>query len=81
MSRNEKLLLAMRNNPRDDWSIEQFKALARQLGIRWRQPGTSHVTFVAPDGESLTVPSHKPIKPIYVRRFLALIGKQEEDNA
>lgn len=77
MSRKEKRLAKMRNNPKADWSIEDFKSLAEQFGIEWRQPGTSHVTFVAPNGNALTVPAHKPIKPVYVKKFLALISELE----
>jgi len=62
----------MRNNPRD-WSIEDLKVLARRHGVDWRQPGTSHVTFSVVAHAPLTVPAHKPIKPIYVIRFVALI--------
>jgi hypothetical protein len=62
----------MRSNPRD-WSIDDLKSIAKRYGVDWRQPGTSHVTFSAACRAPLTVPSHKPIKPIYVLRFLALI--------
>lgn len=81
MTRREKRLRRMRDNPRADWTIDQFKALAEQYGVQWRQPGTSHVTFVAPTGEALTVPAHKPIKPIYVRKFVALLAQLEDDDA
>jgi hypothetical protein len=67
-----KLLARMRNNPRD-WSIEDLKTLAKRHGLDWRQPGTSHVTFSHPGQPPLTVPSHKPIKPIYVMKFIELL--------
>lgn len=73
MTKKAKLLQQMQNNPRADWTIEQLKTLAAQYGLRWRQPGTSHVTFAASDGTMLTVPSHKPIKPVYIRQFLLLV--------
>jgi predicted RNA binding protein YcfA (HicA-like mRNA interferase family) len=81
MTQRDKRLRKMRDNPKADWRIEQFKALAEQFGVQWRQPGTSHVTFVAPNGESVTVPSHKPVKPVYVRRFVAMLAGLEEDDA
>ena len=68
----EKTLARMRANPRD-WRIEDLKMVARRHGVSWRQPGTSHVTFRAPDGGKVTVPARKPIKPVYVRQFVALI--------
>ncbi len=80
MARREKRLNKMRDNPRDNWNIDQFKALATQYGVKWRQPGTSHVTFVTPLGEALTIPAHKPIKPVYVRKFVALLAQLEDDD-
>ncbi|MGH6900812.1 MAG: hypothetical protein ACREJ5_30370 [Geminicoccaceae bacterium] len=44
MARLEKLLGAMRRNPRADWRIEQLKAIADRYGISYRhQP--RHVSF------------------------------------
>lgn len=81
MTKAEKLLAKMRNSPRD-WSIDDLKTLAGRHGLDWRQPGTSHVTFSYPGLQPLTVPAHKPIKPIYVMRFVALlenIGEKHGD--
>ena len=81
MTKAGKLIDSMRNNPRD-WSIDDLKVLADRKGIDWRQPGTSHVTFSRPGLTPLTVPAHKPIKPVYVKRFLQLIdaiGEQDGD--
>ena len=64
----------MRNNPRD-WRIEELKALADRVGLDYRQPRSSHVTFRAKSGQKLTVPAHKPIKPIYVKMFVELIDE------
>jgi hypothetical protein len=72
MTKADKLLGRMRNNPRD-WSIEELRTLPTRHGIEWRQPGTSHVTFSKRGMTPLTVPAHKPIKPIYVVRFVAMI--------
>lgn len=72
MTKLDKLLIKMRNNPRD-WKIEDIKALADRFGISYRQPGTSHVTLRAKNGEKVTIPAHKPIKPIYIKLFLTLI--------
>lgn len=77
MTSAEKLLARMRNNPRD-WSVEDLKSLAKRYEIDWRQPGTSHVTFSHPGQTPLTVPAHKPIKPIYIMKFLALLDALED---
>ncbi|MGH6920647.1 MAG: hypothetical protein ACREJ0_23420 [Geminicoccaceae bacterium] len=70
----------MRRNPTADWRIEQLKAIADRYGISYRQPGTSHVTFRPRRGEKLTVPAQRPIKPVYIRRFLALLEALEMEN-
>lgn len=73
MTKINKKLVAMRNNPQNDWKIEDLKNIAQRYGIKFRQPGTSHVTFTTCSGLCLTVPAHKPIKSIYVKRFVELI--------
>ena len=68
-----KLFARMRANPRD-WRIEDLETLARYYGISARKPGGSHVIFFHPaSSEMLSVPARRPIKPVYVRRFVALI--------
>jgi hypothetical protein len=82
MSRTEKLLTRMRNNPKD-WDIADLKVLARRFGVDWRQPGTSHVTFTAEGHIPVTVPAHKPVKAIYIKKFLAMldaIGEPDDDE-
>ena len=82
MSKAEKLLTRMRANPRD-WDIADLKVLAKRFGVDWRQPGTSHVTFTAEGQIPVTVPAHKPVKPIYIKKFLALleaVGEPDEEN-
>ena len=69
----------IRHNPRD-WRIDDLKMLARRNGIDWRQPGTSHVTFSYPGLLPVTVPAHKPIKPIYIKLFLESIHSMEEHD-
>jgi hypothetical protein len=66
--------------PRADWRIEQLKAIADRYGISHRQPGCSHVTFRSPGGDKLTIPARRPIKPVYIRQFLALLEALETAN-
>ena len=82
MTKLQKLLARMRKNPRD-WSMDDLKVLARRFNVDWRQPGTSHVTFTAAGQIPVTVPAHKPVKPIYIKKFLALldsVGEPDEDD-
>ena len=73
MVQAEKLFERMRHHFLD-WRIEDLQAVAKRHHVSWNQPGTSHVTFRAPDGGKVTVPSRKPIKPVYVRQFVALLN-------
>jgi len=66
----------MRANPRD-WRIEDPKMVADKFSIQYRQHGTSHVVFRHPTAGLLTVPAARPIKPVYIRRFLALLDRVE----
>lgn len=66
----------MRNNPQG-WGIDTLKHIAGQFDISWRQPGTSHVIFRHVNGAKLSVPAHRPIKPIYIKKFLDLLDQIE----
>ena len=81
MSTHEKILIRMRNNPRD-WRIDDLKSVAERLGIDWRSEGGSHFVFSFPGVEDdVCVPAHRPIKPVYVRHFVALVDKAKELKA
>lgn len=78
MSKANKLLEQMRHQPLN-WRIEDVKTVARQFSVDCRQCGGSHCVFgVAGIAEKVTVPAHKPIKPVYIRQFVALIDKVKE---
>ena len=72
MNTAAKLLVAMRRNPLD-WQLAQLQSVAKQHGIDWRHDGGSHCVFVRTDGKTLPVPARRPIKPIYVKKFLELV--------
>ncbi|MFZ4789851.1 MAG: type II toxin-antitoxin system HicA family toxin [Candidatus Competibacteraceae bacterium] len=73
MSKADKTLEKMRANPRD-WRIEDLESVARHHGLTVRKPGGSHVIFQKPGiALEVSVPAHKPIKPVYVRRLIELI--------
>jgi hypothetical protein len=71
----EKTLQKMRKN-RMGWRIEELQAVAEENFVEWRRPGHggSHVIFSAPGvREIVSVPAKHPIKPVYIKQFLALI--------
>lgn len=82
MANASKFIQKMRQNP-INWRIEQFETIARAMNITVRKTGGSHVIFEHKKWyESLSVPAHRPIKPIYVKKFLKLleqiIGEENE---
>ncbi len=81
MNAATKLLDVMHRNPLD-WRIEQLQTVARQFGVSVRCEGGSHHVFSHPAVPNiLSVPAHRPIKPVYVRQFVALINKVKESQA
>lgn len=65
----------MRSNPRGDWRIEDLLRVAERVGLAVRPPSSgSH--YVVASGlvmRDLAIPYHRPIKDVYVRRFVLLV--------
>jgi hypothetical protein len=78
VSSAKKLIAGMRRNR--DWRIEDLKVIANSLGIDHDQNGTSHVVFRHATAGRLSVPAHRPIKPVYVRLFVDLVDRTGENN-
>lgn len=58
------------------WRIEELQSVANENHVEWRRPsrGGSHMVFSAPGvREIVSVPSKRPIKPVYIKQFLALV--------
>ena len=63
------------------WRIEELQMVAEAKLIEWRRPGRggSHVIFSAPGVRDIvSAPARRPIKPVYIKRFLALIDAAGE---
>ncbi len=73
MGKAEKLLQQMKSNPQADWTPANVKTLCKAFNLTLRQRGTSHAVVTNANGEHLTVPMHKPIKPLYIKRLVELI--------
>jgi len=77
MTKSDKMLEKMRNNPRD-WQLADLEVIANRLGVTARRGKGSHVSFTHPRWvDILTVPAHRPIKSIYVKKFVLLIDMLE----
>lgn len=78
MTTADKTLERMRNNPRD-WRIDDLLTVAGRYGIEVRNSGGSHHVFSALGvAESICVPAHRPIKPVYIKRFIVMIDTIKE---
>ena len=80
MGTAEKQLEQMRHNPRD-WRIETLIAVAVRYGIEIRNHGGSHHIFSFPGIDlAVSIPAHRPIKPVYIRQLVALIDQTRRSN-
>jgi predicted RNA binding protein YcfA (HicA-like mRNA interferase family) len=77
-----KILRKMRAN-QTGWRIEDLQAVAEDNFVEWRRPGRggSHVIFSTPGvREIVSVPSKRPIKPVYIKQFLKLLDAAGGDR-
>ena len=74
-----QLLDAMVANPRD-WRIEQVETVVRAYGLTIHCPGGSHHIVRNAAGKKVSIPAHRPIKPIYIRQLVRLIQSGQGDD-
>jgi predicted RNA binding protein YcfA (HicA-like mRNA interferase family) len=80
MTKTDKILEKMRNNPRD-WQIADLEIIAERLGITVRQGKGSHVSFSHPKRvDILTVPAHRPVKQVYIKKFVSFIDALQQEG-
>jgi hypothetical protein len=81
MTRTLKTLEKMKNNPRD-WRIDDVRTVARHFGVEWTRPagGSSHETYRDRNGNKITVVDKRPIKPVYIIKFVEFIEELNDDK-
>jgi len=79
MSTAQKLIQAMTNNPRD-WTIDQVHTVAKASGLTVHCPGGSHHIVRNASGAKISIPAHRPIKEIYIKKLIRLIKTGKGDN-
>lgn len=74
MAAADKLLDRMRVNPRD-WRVEDVQAVCEGFGIACTAPrkGSHYKVKHVGMTEILTIPAHRPIKPVYIRELVRFI--------
>ena len=80
MSKAQKSLDSMESNPLD-WRIEQVEMVAKAFGLTVHRPGGGHHIVRHANGSKVSVPAHRPIKPIYIRQFVKLVKSGKGDQA
>ena len=71
-----KRLDRMRANPASDWKIADVEAVCREHGVRCMPPtggGSHYKVSDASQRDILTIPSRRPVKPIYIRKLVRFI--------
>jgi hypothetical protein len=83
MTKAEKLIARMRNNPAGDWTIADVQRVCAGLGWACLPPmgGGSHWKVEVPGHETiLTVPAHRPIRAVYIRKLMEAVKEHTNDQ-
>ena len=76
MTKSEKRLEDMRNNPAGDWTIEDIKMVCRAYGITIETPsGGSHWGIFYPGVGIQTIPHRRRIKRRYIKEFVSFVDR------
>ncbi|MGE0260956.1 MAG: type II toxin-antitoxin system HicA family toxin [Alphaproteobacteria bacterium] len=72
----------MRANPRADWTIADVERLCREEALIATPPhrGSHYKVRSSKGGTVLTIPAHRPIKPVYIRALVALADALRNDK-
>jgi predicted RNA binding protein YcfA (HicA-like mRNA interferase family) len=79
MARADELLEQMRANVRD-WRISDVETVCRNHGVDCSPPRAGSHYKVKHDAmpQILTIPAHRPIKPVYIRELVRFIDTVRE---
>lgn len=75
MSKVDKILKTMRQNPKGDWTISDIEIITSHFDLLLRYPkgGSSHVKIKHSSGKSIIIPARRPIKPVYIELLLEFL--------
>lgn len=78
-----KILSDMRNNPRGGWTKDDIETASRQAGLICKngKRGSHFKVRSEVVGEIQTIPSARPIKPIYIKKFVELAERHLRSSA
>ena len=73
MSKKDKLIQNIKNNPKNV-DFKTIKNLLENFGYKAFNTGGSHFVFRQKDKEPITIPHKKPVKTIYIKQILKILG-------
>ena len=81
MSTWNKLLSKIKNLSKE-LRFEELKKVLESCGYTMSQPhgGSSHCTFRRPGCMPITIPTHEPIKTVYVRMVKEIVESEEGNH-
>lgn len=81
MSKWDKLLARIKTLSKD-MRFEELRKVLESCGYTMYQPhsGSSHCTFRKPGCMPITIPTHEPIKTVYVQMVKEIIESEANDN-
>ena len=78
------LLAGMRENPAANWRIADIETVCNTFGVRCKPPsgGGSHYKVSHPSqGYIVTIPFRRPIKSVYILKFVRYVEAVRDANA
>jgi hypothetical protein len=77
---DDALLERMRANPRADWTIADVERLCRASALRITPPrhGSHYKVRDPRGGPILTIPAHRPIRPVYIRQLVQIADRARQ---
>ncbi|HIP26095.1 MAG TPA: type II toxin-antitoxin system HicA family toxin [Flavobacteriaceae bacterium] len=79
MSKKEKLIEAIKNNPKNV-RFEDLKKILENIGYTAINNGGSHYVFTKEGSVSLTIPYKKPVKVVYVKQVIKIIDDEKVEE-
>ncbi|MDA3823364.1 MAG: type II toxin-antitoxin system HicA family toxin [Bacteroidales bacterium] len=72
MSKQDKAIKRIINNPKNV-TFDDLDKIMKGLGYVRRNNGSSHYIYTLPGCYPITIPKHKPVKEIYVKKVIELL--------
>ncbi len=77
MTKRERRLERMTTNPQDGWTIQDVITVCAAANVECSAPtrGGHYKISHSSQVEILTIPAHRPVKAIYIKRLVAFLSR------